>query len=164
MSDDDSSRPAAPAEPGAVRTTRRRRLAIWLASAVCTAAVVAALALGALVGAFHHAGASAWLLGFVPGLTVIEPKGPLIGDFAAKQVIYVVAGVGELRLDAPRWHALAADRGTAGRWLHLTIDTLHADRVVWTAHKTKTSAEPPTLPQTLRLPVEIEVREAGVDG
>jgi len=163
MSDDDSSHPAAPVGPSAARTPRRRRLALWLASAVCAVAVLAAIAIGALVGAFHHAGASAWLLGFVPGLTVIEPKGSLIGDFAAKQVVYVVAGVGELRLDAPRWHALAAGRSTDGRWLHLTIDTLHADRAVWTAHQTKTSAGPATLPQSLRLPVEIEVREAGVD-
>ena len=163
MSDDDSSRPVAPVDPGAARTPRRRRLAIWLASAVCAVAVVAALGIGALVGAFHHAGASAWLLGFVPGLTVIELKGALIGDFAAKRVVYVVAGVGELRLDAPRWHALAAGRGSAGRWLHLTIDTLHADRAVWSAHDTKSSAEPATLPQTLRLPVEVEVREASVD-
>ena len=113
-----------------------------LATAIGAFGLAAALAVGALLWSLHHAGASAWLLGFVPGLTVIEPKGSLIGDFAATRIVYDLPGVGELRLDAPRWHALAAGRGTGGRWLHLVIDTLHADRVVWTAHKTAAPGEP----------------------
>ena len=163
MNDDDSSRPASADGPSARRPARRRRVAVRLAVALGAFGFAAALAVGALLWSLHHAGASAWLLGFVPGLTVIEPKGSLIGDFAATRVVYVVTGVGELRLDAPRWRALAASRGSGGRWLHLTIDTLHADRVVWSAHKTADSGQPTTLPQTLRLPVEIEVREADVD-
>ena len=111
----------------------------------------------------HHPGGSAWLVGLVPRLTVIEPKGSLIGDFAATRVVYDLPGVGELRLDAPRWHALAAGRGSGGRWLHLVIGTLHADRAVWTPHVSTTPSEPATLPQSLRLPIEIEVGAASVD-
>ena len=129
MSADDSSRPVAPASASAA--PRRRRVALWLGSAVGAVALGAALVIGVLMWSLHHPGGSAWLLGLVPRLTVIEPKGSLIGDFAATRVVYDLPGVGELRLDAPRWHALAAGRGTGGRWLHLVIDTLHAGRAVW---------------------------------
>src|SRR5678816_508988 len=138
MSADDSSRAAAPADAGATPAPRRRRrrVALWLGSALAVVATAAMLVIGTAMWSLHHASGSAWLLGLVPRLTVIEPRGSLIGDFAAKQVVYAIAGVGELHLDAPRWHALAAVRGSDGRWLHLVIDTLHADRAVWTPAKT----------------------------
>jgi len=163
MSDDDSSPAVAPPGPGAKRAPRRRRVVAWLAATLGAVALAALLAIGALVGSLHHAGGSAWLLGFVPGLTVTDPKGSLIGDFAATRVVYAIAGIGELRLDAPRWRALAASRGLGGRWLHLTIDTLHADRAVWIADKAAGRRDAATSPQSLRLPLEIEVREANVD-
>jgi len=69
-----------------------------------------------------------------------------------------------LRLDAPRWQALEASRGTAGRWLGLTIASLHADRItLLPGEASPTERTAPTPPQTLRLPVEIDVREASVD-
>ena len=165
MSADDSSRAAAPADAGATPAPRRRRrrVALWLGSALAVVATAAMLVIGTAMWSLHHASGSAWLLGLVPRLTVIEPRGSLIGDFAAKRVVYAIAGVGELRLDAPRWHALAAGRGSDGRWLHLVIDSLHADRAVWTPAKTAAPGGPATLPQTLRLPVEIEVRAASID-
>ncbi|MDQ6638330.1 MAG: hypothetical protein M3Z15_01520, partial [Pseudomonadota bacterium] len=170
MSADDPSRDAttsadasAPIGPGASGSSRGRRLVLRLAGVFAVLAVLLALAIGALVWSVHQAAASAWLLGFVPGLTVIEPKGALVGDFAATRIVYVVGGTGELRLESPRWRALAATRGDRGRWLHLVIDSLHADRVVWVASKAPGPADAATLPQSLRLPVEIEVREASVD-
>jgi translocation and assembly module TamB len=163
MSADDSSRPAAPAGASAAPRRRRRRVALWLGSAVGVVAMGVALVIGIVMWSLHHASGSAWLLGLVPRLTVIEPKGSLIGDFAATRVVYDLPGVGELRLDALRWHALAAGRGSEGRWLHLVIDTLDADRAVWTAHTTATRGEFATLPQSLRLPIEIEVSTASVD-
>ena len=163
MGDDSPRAPAASEASTATARPRRRRPLRWLAGAVGVVSLVAALAVGALFWSLHHAGASAWLLGLVPGLTVTEPKGSLIGDFAATRVVFDLPGVGALRLDAPRWHALSAARGRGGRWLHLVIDTLHADRAVWTADKTAKATEPATLPPSLRLPVEIEVRQASID-
>ncbi|MEO8312503.1 MAG: translocation/assembly module TamB domain-containing protein, partial [Caldimonas sp.] len=166
MTADEESSRSAPIDAAAAtapRRSRARRAVLWTGAALATLAIVLALALGAVIWSVKHPAGSAWLLGFVPGLTVVEPKGSLVGDFAATRVVYVVPGVGELRLDAPRWHALAATRGDGGRWLHLVIDTLHADRAVWVAHKAPAPAGPATLPQTLRLPIEIEVREASVD-
>src|SRR6476646_11334985 len=115
MSANDSSPPLAPANASAVPAApRRRRVALWLGSAVGAVALGAALVIGVVMWSLHHADGSAWLLGLVPRLTVIEPKGSLIGDFAATRVVYDLPGVGELRLDAPRWHALAAGRGSGG--------------------------------------------------
>ncbi|HSC65581.1 MAG TPA: translocation/assembly module TamB domain-containing protein [Caldimonas sp.] len=152
----------APAGP-VPKPRRRRRLALSLAVGLGVVALGAALAVGALLWSLHHARASAWLIGWVPGLHVVEPRGSLIGDFAATRVVYTVPGVGTLRLDAPHWRALSAERGDGGRWLHIVIDTLHADRVVWTSDGAATPSAPTTLPRTLRLPVEVEVREANID-
>ena len=69
-----------------------------------------------------------------------------------------------LRLDAPRWQALEASRGSAGRWLRLTIASLHADRVTLLSGEAAPTAQAPASPpETLRLPVEIEIRAASVD-
>jgi translocation and assembly module TamB len=163
MSADDSALTPAPAGASAAPSPRRRRVAPWLGGAVGALALGLALVIGVLMWSLHHPGGSAWLVGLVPRLTVIEPKGSLIGDFAATRVVYDLPGVGELRLDAPRWHALAASRGSGGRWLHLVIGTLHADRAVWTPHVSTTPSEPATLPPSLRLPIEIEVAAASVD-
>ncbi len=142
---------------------RRRRVARWLGAGFALIVAAIAATLAALSWSLHHAAGSAWLLGFVPGLTIVEPSGALLGDFSAARVVYTVAGAGELRLEAPRWHALAASRGDAGRWLRIAIDTLHADRVVWIGAKSTGPAKPPALPSSLRLPIEIEIRAASVD-
>ena len=76
--------------------------------------------------------ARAWLASWVPRLDDRRAEGlaasatsPPSGSTSA-----CPARAGTLRLDAPRWHALGVARGSDGRWLHLTIETLHADRVV----------------------------------
>jgi len=142
---------------------RRRRIGAWLAGAIGAALTVVALTVGVVIWSLHQPAGSAWLLGWVPGLTLVDPKGSLIGDFAAARLVYVVGDAGELRLEAPRWHALAATRGDRGRWLRLAIDTLHADRAVWVASTALRPSQPATLPESLRLPLEIEVGEARID-
>src|SRR5215212_6145220 len=110
MSDHDSSRDLAAARASAGAKPRRWRPALWLLGAVAVIAVGAALAIGGLIWSLHHERGSTWLLGRVPGLTLVEPQGSLIGDFSATRLVYVVPGVGELRLEAPHWRALAASR------------------------------------------------------
>src|SRR5450755_3094600 len=113
----------APSQLPAAPPRARRRLWRWLGGG--------AALLVALVWALHHPSGSAWLLTLVPRLTIVAPEGSLIGDFAARRIDVTLPGTsGVLRLDAPRWHALGAARGDHGRWLRLTIATLHADRVV----------------------------------
>jgi len=164
MSGDDPSPENGPAQApvGPAPPRRARRIGAWIAGAVGIVLTLVALAIGTVFWSVHHAGASAWLLSLVPGLTVVDPQGSLIGDFSATRLVYVVGDAGELRLEAPRWHALAATGGDRGRWLRLAIDTLHADRAVWVANPTPRPSQPATIPASLRLPLEIEVREASV--
>ena len=162
--DDDSAPPrSSDAKPAAPAAPRRHRLAAWFAGAAAAIATLVAISAGALFWALHHAAGSAWLLGLVPGLTVVEPQGALLGDFAAARIVYVVGDAGELRLDAPRWQGLVASAGDHGRWLHLSFATLHADRVLWAAHSPPRSTAASTPPRSLRLPIELEVDEASVD-
>ena len=144
---------------------RRRRLAWWLGGGTAVLVFVAVLAVAALWWALTSTSGSAWLLTLAPQLKVLAPKGSLLGDFAAERLDIEFPGAGVLRLDAPRWQALSATAGDHGRWLHLKIATLHADRVTWLPDTKPMAAngEPAAPPRTLRLPIEIEVREASVD-
>ena len=144
---------------------RRRRIAWWLGGSAAALALVAVLAVAALWWALTSASGSAWLLTLAPQLKVVAPKGSLLGDFAAERLDVTLPGAGVLRLDAPRWQALSAAAGDRGRWLHLKIATLHADRLTWlpSTDPTATNREPDGPPRTLRLPIEIEVQEASVD-
>jgi hypothetical protein len=113
--------------------------------------------LGALLGAawwmLHSSAGTAWLLPRIPQLQVVAPQGSLIGDFAAQRLELTLPGTGVLRLDGPRWQALRVARGRDGRWLHIVIDSLHADRVTWLpqAEQSRAAAEPAGPPQSLRL-------------
>ena len=157
------------AAPAAAPTSPRRqshRPLRWAASFVLGLIVVAAALVGALFWALHDASGSAWLLNHVPQLKVTSPRGSLLGDFAAERVDIVLPGTaGTIRLDQPRWHALAATPGDHGRWLRLTIDTLHADRVTFlpATKPPATPASPMSPPTSLRLPIEVVIRDASVD-
>jgi hypothetical protein len=118
------------------RPTRRRRaapappLGRWLGGSAALLIVLAAIAVGVLAWVLRTAAGSAWVVTLVPELKVVAPKGSLLGDFSADRIDITLPGSsGTLRLDRPRWQALDASRGSHGRWLHLTIAALHADRV-----------------------------------
>ena len=143
---------------------QRRRAWRWLAAALAAMLVVAIGTLAAAWWAVHSTSASAWLLRQVPRLTVTAPRGALIGDFAAERIEIAFPDSGVLRVDAPRWQALSASRGDAGRWLRVRIDTLHADRVVWLPSSDRPATNEPARPPTsLRLPLELEVGAATLD-
>ena len=165
MADDDAPLDAATPAP---RTPAPRSRRLWIGVGA-TLALVVALGLGAVAAiwwAVHSTAGTAWLASWVPRLTIVAPKGSLVGDFSAERIEIGLPGrAGTLRLDAPRWHALGVTRGSDGRWLHLTIETLHADRVVLLPSTTPAPAtsEPAAALSTLRLPVEIEIASATVD-
>jgi translocation and assembly module TamB len=157
--------PAAPLALEPVRAASRRWLR-WLGGSVTALVVLVALVFVLLWWAVRNATGSAWLVTLVPQLTIVAPRGSLLGDFAAERIDINLPGTsGVLRLDAPRWHSLDASRGDHGRWLHLTIATLHADRVTLLRSPNPAPAtnEQSSPPSTLRLPVEIEIQEASVD-
>jgi len=160
---DSAPPPRDDAERAAVPRRHGRRAWRWLGGTFAALVLLVLATIAALLWALHDAGGSAWLLGRVPQLTVVGPRGSLIGDFAAERIEIAFPGSGVLRLDAPSWHALAASRGDRGRWLKLRIATLHAERVTWLASAAAPPGEPPRLPATLRVPVEVEVDAATVD-
>ena len=144
---------------------QRRRLAWWLGGSAAGLVLLAAVVVGVIAWSLRTPSGSGWLLPLVPQLKVTSPQGSLLGDFAAEQAEITLPGIGLLRLERPRWHALGASLGDHGRWLHLRIDTLHADRVTWLPDPAQpaTTRAPAQPPRTLRLPLEIEIREATVD-
>ena len=164
MVDESAARAAVP--DGTPRRTSARRVRRWLGASLAAIVLFGGLLLALLFWALHNATGSAWLVTLLPQLKIVAPKGSLLGDFAAARIDITLPGSsGVLRLDAPRWHALHAARGDHGRWLHLRIDTLHADRVTLlrSDKPAPAVAEPASPPRTLRLPVEIEIHEASVD-
>ena len=140
-----------------------RRVWRWLGGAGATLVVLVLLLVGALLWAVHSPYGTAWLLGWAPQLSVVGPKGSLIGDFAAERVDVTLPGSGVIRLDAPRWQALSAARGEGDRWLHLRIAALHADRLSWLPAADAAASAPAQPPKSLRLPLEIEVASASID-
>jgi len=162
MADEEVPIASPPAGPPPLRS--RRRYARWLGGGAALLVLLAAIAVGVLVWALRTAAGSAWVVTLAPQLKVVAPRGSLLGDFSAERIDITLPGSsGVLRLDAPRWQALEASRGTAGRWLRLTIASLHADRVsLLPGEAAPTEPTAATPPETLRLPVEIDIREASV--
>ncbi len=75
--------------------------------------MLAAIAVGVLFWALRTAAGSAWVVTLAPQLKVVAPRGSLLGDFSAERIDITLPGTsGVLRLDAPRWQALEASRGT----------------------------------------------------
>ncbi|MDQ6627660.1 MAG: hypothetical protein M3Z29_04310, partial [Pseudomonadota bacterium] len=161
-----SAPPPAATPLAATPPASRHRAWRWLGFSVAALLVLVAIGLGLLTAALHSSSGSAWLVTLLPQLKVVGPQGSLLGDFAAERIeISLPGSSGVLRVDAPRWHALSAGPGDHGRWLHLRIDSLHADRVTLLRSETPTppDSKPAAPPATLRLPIELEIRAASVD-
>ncbi len=137
-----------------------RRVAVGVGAVVLVVLMLVAAAVGVAWWALGTAAGTARLVGWIPNVAVTKPSGSLLGDFSAEQIEIALPGhAGTLRLDAPRWTGLTASRGSDGRWLHIVIEALHADRAVLVPSKEPAPAttEPAKPPQSLRLPLEIEV-------
>lgn len=108
---DPSDQATTPAAPGTA--TRRRRRWPWVAGVLLGLPLL--LLVAALLG-------GRWLLttedgartalGWVPGLQVANPRGSLLGDFAADHITYALPGDGAVIVDAPTWTGLRLARLT----------------------------------------------------
>jgi len=152
----------APPPPTAPPRKRRRR-ALWTIMAVL---LIVLLLVGATLSgifwAVRDARGTAWLLATLPrigiGVQVLEPSGPLVGDFSARQVT-VTAGRTKVVVDDPVWKGLSiAYTSYPGTWARLRAESLHASRVTVTV-KPSGRTEPAKLPKRLQLPVEIDVKD-----
>ncbi len=147
---------------------RRRPGLRWTLALALALPLVVLLALGgtALWLAQSAAGTRA-LLGWVPGLTVVEPRGALFGDFGARRLELALPREGRLTVDALAWQGLAL-RFPAGRgpWpplprLTLHLDRLAAERVAFRPGRPSGEpAGPP--PEDLRLPVGVALAQLRV--
>ena len=103
------------------------------------------------------ANGSRWLLRAVPGLAVLEARGPLLGDFSARRVEWSPATGVSVAIDGLAWRGMAA-RATPFDALraHVELGELSADRVTLQAPP---SPEPATRapPEHLQLPIELHI-------
>lgn len=160
MADPGAASPAPPPAPPAVR---RRR---WLAWALGSLAVLLALLLAAGGGAWWtltNERGTTWLLSRLPGVEVRNPRGSVLGDFGADEIVWRFGEGGELRLQQLSWQRLAVSRtAVPGAWLHVAFDRLQAREARLTMpRREQTNRTPP--PTELRLPVELQVGALHID-
>ncbi len=140
---------------------RRRRLGTWWLWGLVV------LVLGSLWAAWAAARQEAgtrWLLGHVPGLTVSGVRGTLFGDTLSVDSLQwqgtpqqPSVRVERLEWSQPQWRWLPH----AGAWVGLSLERLHANRVVWQA---PASPEPAgAAPAHLRLPFALSIAALQVD-
>ncbi|WP_290873780.1 translocation/assembly module TamB domain-containing protein [Aquabacterium sp.] len=118
---------------------------------------LAVLAPAALWALAHNEAATARLLGWVPGLTVIEPRGALLGDFQARSLtLGLPRGGGVVLLDL-QWRGLALAWDDAAPWhLGLRATDLQARRMDlnWVPDPVPSPTVPPA---DLILPVSLHI-------
>lgn len=163
MMADEPTFAAAPPPDAPPPARRRRRLGLWIGfTTMVLTLVVVGSALFGLFWAVGNARGTAWLLANLSrigvGVQVIDPSGPLVGDFSAKQVV-VTAGRTKVVVDDPVWKGLSiAYTRYPGTWARVRAASLHASRVTITVQPSG-NTDPLKLPKRLQLPVEIDVHE-----
>ena len=135
---------------------RRRGGWCLLGAALVALVLIASAAVGTAWWAVRSEAGTAWLLSLVPGLKATQPKGSLVGDFAAAEVALHLAGIGELRLVGLSSRGLKITRAPAGLWLRIAIAELRAARADWLpdSRPGDTRAAPPA---RLALPLELDI-------
>jgi len=160
--DDPSAERAAPAPvPRRPAWQRVARIAS-MAAAASAATAVACVAIGGTL--WRSEDGTRWLLGHVPGLTVVDVHGALGGSELRIGSLRAVEGdvqvdVANLRVTGLdlRWHP------HAGAWVGVTLTAALADAVRITPLPSTTPAKPPAAPSSLRSPVAIDVASLRVE-
>ena len=151
------------AAPAPARPPLRPGLAIAIAAAILLAA-----ALGALAWALRSEQGTVSLLRLVPGLTVVEPRGRLLGDFAARRIAWQGADGLLLTIDELRWQGFSAvihlQRGFAlGLWGGVHLDRLSASRIELQPGRPADTPSPPlAAPKSLQLPLQLRIDQLAV--
>jgi translocation and assembly module TamB len=143
-----------------------RRSAL-LALAIGIVAVSTSLVLVAAAGTawlLRSEAGAAWILARLPGVRVLEPRGALSPDFAARRVEIDLPAPpggrpGRITIEQPRWRGLQIGLASGPHWLRLVADDIQADRVEVVPAGGAAASAPP---ESLVLPVELELRRVAV--
>ncbi len=118
---------------------------------------LALLALGAAWALLHGEWLTQRVLPHLPGLTVVEPRGAVLGDFEAQRLEVALPREGRLVWQQPRWQGMRVvlDRG-APWWLGVQADSLGGSRIdlKWVPDP---QAKPSSAPTDLSLPLSLTV-------
>ena len=121
--------------------------------------VLTAMALAGVLQSLRTQSGTQWWLSQVPGLTVDQPSGALLGDFSAQRVQY--QGSTSAQIDKLSWTGLdwrlLPERSM---WAELHINTLKADRV---ALQMGPSTHPSAAPTNLAWPGALEITQLLID-
>jgi translocation and assembly module TamB len=161
MSEIDTPPPAPPA------TAPRRARWVWVGMG--TVLLLIALGAGIVAALFWAAGTvggTAWVLARLSsagiGVEVVEPEGVLLGDLRARQVTVTQGGT-RIVIDRPQWRNLRASYTPYPEtWVALNAEALSAERVTVTTTPQPADGKPFTLPQRLRLPLELRIDDLRV--
>jgi translocation and assembly module TamB len=117
---------------------------------VCATMAAVWLALRSEMGALH-------VLAWVPGLTVVEPRGQLLGDFQARRLEWRLPRGGRLVLLEPRWQGLQLAWSDTAPWhVAVSMRSLQAQAadLNWVADP---KPSPLVAPKDLALPVAVQI-------
>ena len=153
--------PAAPARRPPPRWRWTRSFALTLAPLL----LVGGLLWGAVWWTLHDERGTRWLLTVLPGVSATATRGSLLGDFAAERLEITLPGA--LPTELHRNHVVLHGLSWSGvslawpeapsSWLHVRVDRLRADRVD-VRFNPDPDAPPLALPESLVLPLELELR------
>lgn len=143
---------------GAWRVLRLLLSFVWrLAWAPLSLLLLALLGLTAAWALLHGEWLAQQVLPHLPGVTVVEPRGALLGDFEAERLEVTLPRDGRLVWQQPRWQGMrvVVDRG-APWWLGVQVDHLSGRRIdlKWVPDPQARPSPPPT---DLSLPVSVTI-------
>ena len=119
--------------------------------------LLAASAVGALWALAHGEAFSTWLVRQLPGVTVTQARGALLGDFSADRIDVALPRGGRLWLVGLRWQGLRLVLDPSARLgLGVRAESLSAERLdlTWVSDP---ASPPATAPDSLRLPLTVSV-------
>lgn len=160
-----SAAPTAPPPDAPASSRRRPGWMAWLLALVLPLLAVAAI-VGMLVAALTTATGTAWLLRAVPRLTVLDPQGPLLGDFSARRVHWDLSSPGRphdgVTIDGLAWQGLRWNAEPSGQGLSLQVTQLALERLHLRLPPAAPTGDASPPPSELKSPLHLRLRSVRI--
>src|SRR5438105_9018674 len=148
--------------PGAMtvpQAFRWRRRVAWLLGAAVAVLLAILIAAGSGVWwALRSDAGAAWLLAHLPGLTISGGKGTLWGDYEAERIELLLPGGAQVVMSGAGWRGLHVEHAPwASYKARAVMSELHARRIDVILPAASGKNEAAKAPDTLRLPIELDV-------